>query len=209
MCYLQIPPAPPKPDFESPREKMHKLGEGEATMTKEEYTKMKQELEAWVCFFESKCFVASFRATFTSFVSSSSSLQRIPGCLQENRPSARSLPAKIVLSSRSKQRQKLSDFSGVWPGCKFSMLTCFSGLPVWRRGSGARRTAVTHGKLPAGISSYSYQCSLCQWETVQFADGTKSLYNIYLSLFRKTQTHITTIFFCNYLHSSEFNSNLF
>lgn len=44
----QIPPAPPKPDFESPREKMHKLGEGEATMTKDEYTKMKQELEAWV-----------------------------------------------------------------------------------------------------------------------------------------------------------------
>ncbi|KAI4884930.1 hypothetical protein NFI96_013222 [Prochilodus magdalenae] len=42
----EIPPAPPKPDFESPREKMHKLGEGEATMTKEEYTKMKQELEA-------------------------------------------------------------------------------------------------------------------------------------------------------------------
>ncbi|KAG7230012.1 hypothetical protein INR49_009732 [Caranx melampygus] len=36
----------PKPDFESPREKMHKLGEGEATMTKEEYAKMKQELEA-------------------------------------------------------------------------------------------------------------------------------------------------------------------
>uniref|UniRef100_A0A3Q3VMX2 PX domain-containing protein n=1 Tax=Mola mola TaxID=94237 RepID=A0A3Q3VMX2_MOLML len=43
---LIIPPAPPKPDFESPREKMHKLGEGEATMTKDEYTKMKQELEA-------------------------------------------------------------------------------------------------------------------------------------------------------------------
>lgn len=43
---FQIPPAPPKPDFESPREKMHKLGEGEATMTKDEYTKMKQELEA-------------------------------------------------------------------------------------------------------------------------------------------------------------------
>ncbi|XP_064174664.1 sorting nexin-5-like [Anguilla rostrata] len=43
---LIIPPAPPKPDFESPREKMHKLGEGEASLTKEEYTKMKQELEA-------------------------------------------------------------------------------------------------------------------------------------------------------------------
>lgn len=27
---------------------MHKLGEGEASMTKDEYTKMKQELEAWV-----------------------------------------------------------------------------------------------------------------------------------------------------------------
>ena len=46
LFFYQIPPAPPKPDFESPREKMHKLGEGEATMTKEEYTKMKQELEA-------------------------------------------------------------------------------------------------------------------------------------------------------------------
>uniref|UniRef100_W5K7J5 Sorting nexin 5 n=1 Tax=Astyanax mexicanus TaxID=7994 RepID=W5K7J5_ASTMX len=43
---LIIPPAPPKPDFEGPREKMHKLGEGESTMTKEEYAKMKQELEA-------------------------------------------------------------------------------------------------------------------------------------------------------------------
>ncbi|KAF4105952.1 sorting nexin-5 [Onychostoma macrolepis] len=43
---LIIPPAPPKPDFEGPREKMHKLGEGESSMTKEEYTKMKQELEA-------------------------------------------------------------------------------------------------------------------------------------------------------------------
>ncbi|XP_028676480.1 sorting nexin-5 [Erpetoichthys calabaricus] len=43
---LIIPPVPPKPDFESPREKMHKLGEGESSMTKDEYMKMKQELEA-------------------------------------------------------------------------------------------------------------------------------------------------------------------
>lgn len=50
LFHSQIPPAPPKPDFDSPREKMHKLGEGEATMTKEEYTKMKQELEAWVLY---------------------------------------------------------------------------------------------------------------------------------------------------------------
>ncbi|VDL72387.1 unnamed protein product [Nippostrongylus brasiliensis] len=40
-----VPPAPPRPDFDSSREKLQKLGEGEATMTKEEFTKMKQELE--------------------------------------------------------------------------------------------------------------------------------------------------------------------
>ncbi|XP_042320114.1 sorting nexin-5 [Sceloporus undulatus] len=43
---LIIPPAPAKPDFDGPREKMHKLGEGEMSMTKEEFAKMKQELEA-------------------------------------------------------------------------------------------------------------------------------------------------------------------
>lgn len=41
-----IPPAPPKPDFDEPRHKLAKLREGEESMTKEEYTKMKQELEA-------------------------------------------------------------------------------------------------------------------------------------------------------------------
>ncbi|KAF4527696.1 hypothetical protein B566_EDAN017587 [Ephemera danica] len=41
-----IPPAPPRPDFDASREKLHKLGEGEGTMTKEEFSKMKQELEA-------------------------------------------------------------------------------------------------------------------------------------------------------------------
>lgn len=34
---------------------MHKLGEGEATMTKDEYTKMKQELEAWVQLKKTTC----------------------------------------------------------------------------------------------------------------------------------------------------------
>ena len=43
---LQIPPPPPKPDFDEPRIKLAKLREGEQTMTKEEYSKMKQELEA-------------------------------------------------------------------------------------------------------------------------------------------------------------------
>lgn len=41
-----IPPAPPKPNFDASREKLQRLGEGEGTMTKEEFTKMKQELEA-------------------------------------------------------------------------------------------------------------------------------------------------------------------
>ncbi|XP_018432137.1 PREDICTED: sorting nexin-5 [Nanorana parkeri] len=41
-----IPPAPAKPDFDGPREKMQKLGEGEGSMTKDEFAKMKQELEA-------------------------------------------------------------------------------------------------------------------------------------------------------------------
>lgn len=40
-----IPPAPPRPDFDASREKLQKLGEGESTMTKEEFQKMKQELE--------------------------------------------------------------------------------------------------------------------------------------------------------------------
>ncbi len=42
----QIPPGPPRPDFDASREKLQKLGEGEGTMTKEEFNKMKQELEA-------------------------------------------------------------------------------------------------------------------------------------------------------------------
>ncbi|KAK0096743.1 hypothetical protein PV326_004529 [Microctonus aethiopoides] len=41
-----IPPCPPRPDFDASREKLQKLGEGEGTMTREEFTKMKQELEA-------------------------------------------------------------------------------------------------------------------------------------------------------------------
>jgi sorting nexin-5/6/32 len=41
-----IPPTPPKPDFDEPRQKLAKLRESEDSMTKEEHTKMKQELEA-------------------------------------------------------------------------------------------------------------------------------------------------------------------
>jgi sorting nexin-5/6/32 len=41
-----IPPAPPRPNFDSSREKLQKLSEGENVMTKEEFAKMKQELEA-------------------------------------------------------------------------------------------------------------------------------------------------------------------
>lgn len=42
----QIPPPPPKPDFDASREKLQKLGEGEGTLTKDEFQKMKKELEA-------------------------------------------------------------------------------------------------------------------------------------------------------------------
>ena len=72
--HSQIPPAPPRPDFDEPRHKLAKLREGqslleicvlslphpllflyfvytgEESMTKEEYSKMKQELEAYVHF---------------------------------------------------------------------------------------------------------------------------------------------------------------
>ncbi|XP_067941529.1 sorting nexin-6-like isoform X1 [Watersipora subatra] len=41
-----IPPAPPKPDFDASREKLQKLSDGEGSITKEEFDKMKAELEA-------------------------------------------------------------------------------------------------------------------------------------------------------------------
>lgn len=43
---ILIPAPPPKPDFDEPRAKLTRLREGEETMSKEQYTKMKQELEA-------------------------------------------------------------------------------------------------------------------------------------------------------------------
>lgn len=41
-----IPPAPPRPDFDASREKLQRLGDGEPNMTKDEFAKVKQELEA-------------------------------------------------------------------------------------------------------------------------------------------------------------------
>ncbi|CDW52486.1 sorting nexin 6 [Trichuris trichiura] len=41
-----IPPPPPRPDFDTSREKLQKLSEGETTMTRDEFAKMKAELEA-------------------------------------------------------------------------------------------------------------------------------------------------------------------
>jgi sorting nexin-5/6/32 len=43
---LIIPPPPPKPDFDSSRSKLQKLSDSEGSLTREEYEKMKQELEA-------------------------------------------------------------------------------------------------------------------------------------------------------------------
>ena len=42
---VQIPPAPPRPDFDVSREKLQRLGDSEGNMTKDEFNKMKQELE--------------------------------------------------------------------------------------------------------------------------------------------------------------------
>ncbi|KRX50093.1 Sorting nexin-6 [Trichinella britovi] len=44
--FQKIPPPPPRPDFDTSREKLQKLSEGEPTMTREEFAKMKAELEA-------------------------------------------------------------------------------------------------------------------------------------------------------------------
>lgn len=41
-----IPPPPPKPDFDSSKEKLQRLGDCEASLSKEEFAKMKQELES-------------------------------------------------------------------------------------------------------------------------------------------------------------------
>ncbi len=41
-----IPPPPPRPDFDASREKLRRLGDAEGNLTKEEFNKMKQELEA-------------------------------------------------------------------------------------------------------------------------------------------------------------------
>lgn len=41
-----VPPPPPRPDFEASRDKLQRLGEGEAAMSKDEFGKMKAELEA-------------------------------------------------------------------------------------------------------------------------------------------------------------------
>ena len=63
---MQIPPAPPKPDFDASREKLQKLGEGEGSMTKEEFQKMKQELEAYVHLLKSHILMIVFHWKNTS-----------------------------------------------------------------------------------------------------------------------------------------------
>lgn len=91
----QIPPAPPRPDFDEPRHKLAKLREGqslldtctflslphpllllhyffvytgEESMTKEEYSKMKQELEAYVQF-SHNCKIAHFFPSLSPLLS--------------------------------------------------------------------------------------------------------------------------------------------
>ncbi|VDN13231.1 unnamed protein product [Dibothriocephalus latus] len=42
----QVPPAPPRPDFDASRAKLQRLGKSEGTMTKQDMQKLKAELEA-------------------------------------------------------------------------------------------------------------------------------------------------------------------
>ncbi|VDL95952.1 unnamed protein product [Schistocephalus solidus] len=49
LCCLfaeQVPPAPPRPDFDASRAKLQRLGKSEGTMTKQDMQKLKAELEA-------------------------------------------------------------------------------------------------------------------------------------------------------------------
>ena len=56
-----VPPAPPRPDFDASREKLQKLGEAESgQLTKEEFNKMKQELEAE--------YLATFKVIFIKYL---------------------------------------------------------------------------------------------------------------------------------------------
>lgn len=49
--FYQIPPPPPRPDFDASREKLQRLSDGEGSITKEEFDKMKAELEAYVVYY--------------------------------------------------------------------------------------------------------------------------------------------------------------
>ena len=75
---ILIPAPPPKPDFDEPRAKLTRLREGEETMSKEQYTKMKQELEAE--------YLALFKKTVAMH---EVFLQRIAACLLYTSPSPR------------------------------------------------------------------------------------------------------------------------
>ncbi|KAA0200581.1 Sorting nexin [Fasciolopsis buskii] len=46
ILLLEVPPMPPRPDFDSSRAKLQRLGESEGSMPKEDLQKMKAELEA-------------------------------------------------------------------------------------------------------------------------------------------------------------------
>jgi sorting nexin-5/6/32 len=72
--FLKIPPPPPRPDFDSSRAKLQKLGDSESALTKEEYDKMKQELEAYrfkikICFYIYIFYFREYLAMFKKTVS--------------------------------------------------------------------------------------------------------------------------------------------
>ncbi|WKY09680.1 hypothetical protein Q1695_002214 [Nippostrongylus brasiliensis] len=152
-----VPPAPPRPDFDSSREKLQKLGEGEATMTKEEFTKMKQELE--------QDYLAQFKKTVAMH---EVFLQRIAAhpvfrqdsnfriFLQyEDDKSVRIQPRNVYLFDdgrcrvRRLVRDGISDFY-------LEVITC-------RRCTSRMKITLRHGKYRGEMRPYwTYRCQGCQ-----------------------------------------------
>ncbi|VDO69370.1 unnamed protein product [Heligmosomoides polygyrus] len=153
-----VPPAPPRPDFDSSREKLQKLGEGEATMTKEEFLKMKQELE--------QDYLAQFKKTVAMH---EVFLQRIAAhpvfrqdsnfriFLQyEDDPSAPvRMPSNVYLfdDGRCLVRRLVRDGSS---DLYLDVITC-------RRCTSRMRITLRNGKYRGEMRSYwTYRCQGCQ-----------------------------------------------
>nr|CDJ91371.1 Phox domain containing protein [Haemonchus contortus] len=153
-----VPPAPPRPDFDSSREKLQKLGEGEATMTKEEFLKMKQELE--------QDYLAQFKKTVAMHevflqriaahpVFRQDSNFRIFLQYEDERSSPPCMPRNVYLfdDGRCLVRRLIRDGSN---DLYLDTITC-------RRCASRMKITLRHGKYKGETRSYwAYRCQGCQ-----------------------------------------------